>query len=443
MEAVAIGIFCVALIVCVLQNLSILYAMGIGLLVFGAYGRLRGYHLRQLGEMVWTGIQTAKGVLIVFLLIGALTALWRACGTIPAIIGYATALIRPKTLILMSFLLNCGMSMLTGTAFGTAATMGVICMTIGRSIGADPAILGGATLSGIYFGDRCSPVSTSALLISELTHTSIFENIKRMLATGWVPLLLTGILYTVIGLGTTGRGEISSLQQIFSRELALPWVVTLPALVLLLLSILRVRVKVTMLVSIGTAAVLSLVVQQTDPFHLLRTVVMGYTAADPEVGVLLNGGGIFSMVQVMVIVLLSSAYAGIFQKTGLLDRLKDRLGMLSRSLTPFGSVLLASVISAMVACNQTLTIMLTHQLCGGIEPDTKQFAVELENSAVLVAPLVPWSIASAVPLASIGAPSSSVLMAFFCMGLPLYYLALQLARRRRPKAGSKVGPVAG
>lgn len=51
--------------------------------------------------------------------------------------------------------------------------------------------------------------------------------------------------------------------------------------------------------------------------------------------------------------------------------------------------------------------MLTNQLCGENNPDKKEFALSLENSAVVVAPLIPWSIASAVPLAFIGAPTMS------------------------------------
>ena len=58
----------------------------------------------------------------------------------------------------------------------------------------------------------------------------------------------------------------------------------------------------------------------------------------------------------------------------------------------------------MIACNQTLSIMLTHQLCKEGNPDNKRFAIDLENTAVVLAPLVPWSIAGAVPLAAVGAP---------------------------------------
>ena len=94
---------------------------------------------------------------------------------------------------------------------------------------------------------------------------------------------------------------------------------------------------------------------------------------------------------------------------------------LGKKITPFGAILTASVLSSAVSCNQTLAIMLTHQLCGQIEMSPKERAVSLENSAVVIAPLIPWSIAGAVPLASVGAPLSSIALAFYWYLIPIWY----------------------
>lgn len=85
-------------------------------------------------------------------------------------------------------------------------------------------------------------------------------------------------------------------------------------------------------------------------------------------------------------------------------------------------MLVTSVLASAIACNQTLSIMLTHQLCGGLEKSREKLAIYLENSAVVVAPLIPWSIAGGVPLASAGAPAASLLTAFFLFLLPLWQL---------------------
>ena len=163
---IAIGAFCTSLLVCLALGGNILYALSAGLVIFVFYGKKQGYSWRALGKMIGAGVKTSGSVLLVFQLIGALTAFWRACGALPLIICCAVDLIQPKILLLMTFLLNCGVSVLTGTAFGTAATMGTICVSVGVSMGMDPLLLGGAMLSGVYFGDRCSPASSSAAPIS-------------------------------------------------------------------------------------------------------------------------------------------------------------------------------------------------------------------------------------------------------------------------------------
>ena len=147
--------------------------------------------------MSWKGIKTAKNIFITFLLIGMLTALWRAAGTIPSIVSFCVGLMNPSVMIVMAFLLNCLVSVLTGTAFGTAATIGVICMTMAKAMGCKEILTGGAILSGVIFGDRSSPVSTSALLVSELTPTNNFDNIRLMVRTAFVPLILTCAFYGV------------------------------------------------------------------------------------------------------------------------------------------------------------------------------------------------------------------------------------------------------
>jgi len=132
---VVLCLFCLELLVCVALGWPIVAALLVGLVLFVGWALRQGYGLRAIGGMLWSGIRTAKNVLIVFLLIGVLTALWRACGTVPLLICYAVDLIHPGTLVITSFLLTCAVSALMGTSFGAAATMGAVCMTAAASMG--------------------------------------------------------------------------------------------------------------------------------------------------------------------------------------------------------------------------------------------------------------------------------------------------------------------
>lgn len=431
METITLSLFALILAACLLLKLPTLYALFAGLILFCAYAAKKGSSPQKIISMLCSGVLTAKNILIVFVLIGMMTALWRACGTIPYIICHAAKLLRPEVILLVSFLLNCGISVLTGTSFGTSATIGVICMSMGISAGANPLLLGGAILSGAFFGDRCSPFSTSALLVSELTKTSIFDNIKNMIKSAWLPFLLTCVLYGVLGFQLHGQTAQTDLTELFGREVTLHPAALLPAIVIFALALMRIPVKYAMLASIMTALGVGFAVQHFSLAELPGLLLTGYHAADPEAAAFLDGGGIRSMVKVAAIVCISSSYAGIFQGTGLLNGLKAGLLKLGQHITPFGAILLASVGTSMIACNQTLSIMLTDQLGSELEPDASRMALDLENSAVLVAPMIPWSIAGAVPLATIGAPLTSIFVAFFLYLVPVCYLLAQIPAFRR------------
>ena len=431
MEYIALGLFCLALLACLISGASIILALAAGLVIFSVYALRKGFSLRQVAGFSAAGIKTVKNILISFFLIGMLTALWREAGTIPVIVCFAARLIRPPIFLLMTFLLNCLLSVLTGTAFGTAATMGVICATMGASLGVSPLYTGGAVLSGVYFGDRCSPVSTSALLISTLTETDIFSNIRGMLKTAAVPFVISCAAYALLGAETGAGGEIPELESVFGMEFELSAWAVLPAAVLLAFALCRVNVRISMAASIAAAIPVCLLVQHAPAGEIIPVMFKGFAAEHGEIAAMLDGGGVVSMVKIAVIVCISSAYSGIFRNTGLLKSIQTAVQKLAEKTTGFAAILAAAVLTSVIACNQALTVLLTNQLADGVEPDRSRFAVALEDSAVVVAPLVPWSIACAVPLASVDAPTGAIAFAWFLYLLPLCELVKSIIRKRK------------
>lgn len=425
MEVLTIGIFCALLIICIITGKSILYALLAGLIIFSLYGKKQGYSWRQINRMALQGVWKVKNILLTFILIGMLTALWRQAGTIPAIICYTVHLIKPSTFLLMTFLLNCLISVLTGTALGTAATIGVVCATMASALGIPSWMTGGAILSGVYFGDRCSPVSTSALLVAELTETGIYTNIKNMIKSALAPFTITCILYLTVSIQLHGKTEMPDLGHAFGSEFRLSWIALLPAAVILLLSVVQAGVKIAMIASIVTAIPVCIGLQNMAFTELPELLLNGFHSTDVAVAAMLNGGGITSMLKVGAIVCISSSYSGIFQATGILNGFQKMVCLLADRTKPYFAVLVTSILTSVMACNQTLAIMLTGQLCSRTEPDKLRFANNLEDSAVIIAPLVPWSIACAVPLTAAGAPGYSVLFAVFLYLLPLCDLVLK------------------
>ena len=118
METVTLLLFLGVLLACVALKLELLLALAAGYVIFFLYSRKKGFSFREIFQMSWKGIQTVRNVLILFLFIGMLTALWRACGTIAVIITICVRFLQPSAFLLFAFLMNCGVSVLTGTAFG-------------------------------------------------------------------------------------------------------------------------------------------------------------------------------------------------------------------------------------------------------------------------------------------------------------------------------------
>ena len=427
---VAILLFSLSLIFCLLLKYSVIYALIVGYIIFVTYGLIKGHDLKVLMKKSFEGVLTVKNILLVFILIGMITALWRASGTIAYIVYMGSKLISPSILILLTFLLCSILSFLIGTSLGTAATMGVICVSIGKAMGINPYYLGGAVLSGIYFGDRCSPMSTSALLITELTKTNLYKNIKLMLKISIIPFIATCLFYLFLGLKSSTSPVGIDATNIFKENYNLNIVVIVPAILIIILSLFKVNVKKTMLVSIVISFIIAMFFQKESVTSLVNYCVYGFHHSNEKLNSMMRGGGILSMLNVGLIVAISSSYSGIFKETKMLVLMKKYLKEFSEKTSNYFVIFLSSIISGAIACNQSLGIILTYELCEELE-DKQNMAIILENTIVLLAGLIPWNIAMAVPLKTIDIGLMSGLFAFYLYFLPLWNLLLGIIKEKR------------
>ncbi len=424
MELFVIGAFCLQLIVFVALGVNVLVPLVIGFALFFAYGVLTGHGPRELAREAAISAKCALGVLESFVLIGILTALWRADGTISQIVVMTTPLVSPAAAPLAAFLL-CGLvSYLIGTSFGTAATMGVVCGTLAASMGASALLTGGAVLSGCYFGDRCSPVSSSALLVRSVTGTDMRGNLVAMMRTAAVPLAASLAVYAALGFAlrpTGATGASAGVADVLTGAFGYNLWALLPAAIIFVLPLAGLGMKRCMGLSCAVAAAVCLS-RGATAVDLGRWALLGYAAQDADVAALMNGGGLSSMVNVSLIVCISSSYAGLFNVTGLVEGVQRFVDRVAGRFGAFAAVLTVGIPASMIACNQTLAIMLTNQLCGGSEDDPRKLAIDLENGPVVISPLIPWSIACSTIMAFAGAPGSSWVAAFYLWLIPVWHL---------------------
>ena len=431
-SVITISLFSLSLIVCLLLKISVVYALIIGYIIFISYGLIKGYKLKALIKKSFEGIMTVKNILLVFILIGMITALWRASGTIAFIVYIGSKLISPSILIFLTFLFCAVLSVLIGTSLGTAATMGVICFSIGKTMGINPYYIGGAVLSGIYFGDRCSPMSTSALLISELTKTDLYANIKLMIKTSVIPFIVTCLFYLLLGFKSTVSSVSVGVTEIFKQNYNLNIIVIIPAILIIILSILKINVKKTMLVSIVISFIIAIFIQRDSIVALINYCIFGYHHPNERLNLMMKGGGILSMVNVSLIVGISSSYSGIFKETKLLVSLKEHLKVFAKKTSNYFVIFLSSIISGAIACNQSLGIILTNELSEELV-DKRERAIILENTVVLLVGLIPWNIAMDVPLKTLDVGVMSGLFAFYLYFLPLWNLFAGIIKEKKYK----------
>ena len=433
---IAILLFSLSLITCLLLKFSVVYALVIGYIIFIIYGLIKRHNLIVLIKKSFEGVLTVKNILLVFILIGMITALWRVSGTIAFIVYMGSKLISPSILILLTFLLCAILSVLIGTSLGTAATMGVICASIGKAMGVNPYYIGGAVLSGIYFGDRCSPMSTSALLIAELTKTNLYTNIKLMIKTSIIPFIVTCLFYLFLGFKSKVSNISVDVTEIFKQNYNLNIIVIIPAILIIILSILKIDVKKTMLVSIVISFIIAMFIQRDSIVALIKYCIFGYHHTNEKLNLMMKGGGILSMVSVSLIVGISSSYSGIFKETKMLVSLKKYLKEFSKRTSNYFVIFISAIVSGAIACNQSLGTILTNELCGELV-EKQKMAIILENTVILLVGLIPWNIAMGVPLKTIGVGFLSGIYAFYLYSLPLWNLFLGVMEEKNKNDDTK------
>jgi Na+:H+ antiporter, NhaC family len=388
---------------------------------------LAGWPLPALAAMMRAGVAKSSGVLTILLLIGVLIAAWMAAGTVPALVYYGLQLIQPRLFVLSTFSLTALVSLLIGTSFGAAGTIGVALMIMARGSSLNLDLVAGAIIAGAYVGDRCSPMSSSAHLIATLTGTDLYRNLRAMLTSSAVPLALTLVIYWRLSWQNPLSSTETPIGPALAASFSLHPAVLLPAIAVLLLAGLRVPVKRTMAISLGLAVGLSLWLQGYSGLALAELLLCGFKIeSSPVLAPLLQSGGLLPMARICLVVVISTALSGLLSGTQSLRQLSQPLANLRGQRSLFLGTIGISLLTAAYGCTQTLAILLTQTLMlphyQQAQMSPEQLALDLENTAVVLAPLVPWNIAGLVPAALLMSDAGFVPYAVYLYLVPLFSL---------------------
>ena len=423
---IALGIFALSIIASMIFDFTLIIPMAAGFVCFGAAAIYRGSCFKEVMTMASKGFKDSLIVASVILMIGMVTGTWRSSGTIALFVDLGIEMISPKIFILLAFVLCCIFSYAMGTSFGVIGTLGIILVSLAKAGDVSIAVTAGAVLSGAYFGDRFSPVSSSMLLTAAVTGTKPEKNLPLMAKTMIIPVALSLICYVFLSVNNPISHVDKDIAYSIKNSFQLSWLAAVPAVIMIVLPLVKVKVKWAVLASALSAFVLTIVCQHAEFTEALRYAFLGYEGSG-ETGRIFSGGGMVSMLEVCGIILISCSYSTIIEEMemfhGLQVVLKKGCSKLGRVTMTFLSGLGFSA----VFCNQSVaTIMCAIMLQQPYKEegaDQQELAIDIENTTIITTAWIPWSIFFAVPRQMLGAPLSCMIFAVFIFLMPLCHMA--------------------
>ena len=123
-------------------------------------------------------VKTTSSAIFILLMVGALAGTWLVSGIIPTMIYYGLQILNPEIFLFATAIITAIVSLATGSSWSTIATIGIALLGIGQALGLPLGLIGGAIISGAYFGDKMSPLSDTTNLAPAMAGTDLFTHIR-------------------------------------------------------------------------------------------------------------------------------------------------------------------------------------------------------------------------------------------------------------------------
>lgn len=399
---------------------------------------------KQLEEGVMKSVGSVTSAIIILLMIGAISGVWILSGVVPTLIHYGLMLIHPKFFLVTTCIICAVVSVLTGSSWSTIATIGIALLGIGQAQGFSSGLIAGAIISGAYFGDKMSPLSDTTVLASTMSEVPLFSHIRYMMYTVVPTMIITLIIFTVIGLeySVTDASMIQVYQESLQSHFNLsPWLMIVPVITLLMIAK-RWPAVIVLFLSSLLGALFALLFQphilaevagttEISAYSQFTGVMRGLydiTSIDmghQQVSDLVATRGMTGMLNTIYLILCAMCFGGLMTTSGMLQRITSLILPFTRTRTS----LVASTVSTgffmdcMVA-DQYLSIILTANMFKGVFKrngyEERLMSRSIEDSATVTSPLIPWSSCGMTQATILGVPTLTYLpYCFFNIISPL------------------------
>ena len=169
---------------------------------------------KEFEEAVIKSIQndTLCVIVFAFLLAGVLSQELRQSGLVEGLTWLMTAVnLHAGFLPLIAFLTCCLISTATGTSNGAIVAVLPVLLPVSASLGAEPAVMVGAIVSGSVFGDNLAPISDTTIASALTQGAEVRDVVRTRLPYSLIGGVVSAILFVIIGFRTTDGGMVTEL----------------------------------------------------------------------------------------------------------------------------------------------------------------------------------------------------------------------------------------
>jgi NhaC family Na+:H+ antiporter len=364
---------------------------------------LNGFTWEDIQNGILHGCNIAMLPMLILMMVGVLIATWIPSGTIPTLIYYGLKVLSPS-MFLFSVCLICAISSVaTGSSWTTGATFGVAFMGIGYGLGIPPAMTAGAVVSGAIFGDKMSPLSDSTNLAAGVAEADLFDHIKSMAYSTGPAIIISLVIYLILGLRFKGaeidQSQINIILDGLKGNYYISPVAFIPPVIVVILAIKKVGGLAVMVIASLIGAAFAMIFQGYSLGEMMSFMNYGFLSATgiSEIDALLSRGGLQSMMWTISLGFIALSFGGLLEKTRMLDVLLDQIKGLVKST---GGLVTTHVVSSILinlfSASQYMAIIIPGRMLVPSYREKKllpQICSRVsEDSATVTSPLVPWGL---------------------------------------------------
>ncbi|MDG1015001.1 MAG: Na+/H+ antiporter NhaC family protein, partial [Flavobacteriaceae bacterium] len=316
----------------------------LGAAVAAIIGYFKKVKYKYMLEMIAENVKSTTGALLILLLVGALAGTWLISGIIPSMIYYGLQILNPTFFLVASVIICSVISIATGSSWTTSATVGIALIGIGNTLGISAGMTAGAVLSGAYFGDKMSPLSDTTNLAPAMAGGELFDHIKYMAYTTVPTIIITLIIFLIIGLNieTNGAPDISDkLEAINDAFNISPWLFIVPLSVIVLI-IKKTPPLLALLLGTIFGALTAIITQPQIVMSISDTKILNFESAykgvmkaitvdtavetsSIELNDLFTSGGMNGMLGTIWLIICAMVFGGVMEAIGALSRISKAL----------------------------------------------------------------------------------------------------------------------